>query len=78
VAIKRLVLFSSIWSACAISISFLARVAGNWFSLTLTMGYAIFGLTFVVLATGVFFLFRLTKIVLSLYRPSKATETRKA
>ena len=77
VAIRRLVLFASIWSVCSISILFLARVAGSWFSLTLTLGYAIFGLTFMALAAGVFFLIRLTKLVLSLYKPAKA-ETNKA
>ena len=74
----RLVLFASIWSVCSISILFLYSVAGYWFSVTLTLGYALFGLTFVALAAGIFFLIRLTKLVLSLYKPTKATETRKA
>jgi len=52
-------------------------MAGSWFSLTLTLGYALFVLTFAVLAAGVFFLIQLAKLFLSLYRPSKATETRK-
>lgn len=76
-SVRRLVLSSSIWSACAILIIAISSVAGSWFSLTLTLGYSLFVLTFAVLATGVFFLIQLAKLFLSLYRPSKATETRK-
>jgi len=73
-ATRRLVLFSAIWSACSISMLTLSSMAGSWFSLSLTLAYVIFALTLATLMTGVFFLIRLTKLFLSIYRPQKSTK----
>lgn len=73
-ATRRLVLFSVIWSACTISLMALSSMAGSWFSLTLTIGYAIFALTLVTLMTGVIFLIRLTKLFLNLYKSPKSAK----
>jgi len=52
----------------------LSSMAGSWFSLSLTLAYVIFALTLATLMTGVFFLIRLTKLFLSIYRPQKSTK----
>jgi len=49
-------------------------MAGSWFSLTLNLAYAIFGLTLATLAMGVFFLIRLTRLFISYYKPQKSTK----
>jgi len=73
-ATRRLVQFSVIWSACTIALMALSSMAGSGFSLTLNVGYAIFALTLVTLVTGVFFLIRLTRLFLSIYRPPKSAK----
>jgi len=56
------------------SLMALSSMAGSWFSLTLTIGYAIFALTLVTLMTGVIFLIRLTKLFLNLYKSPKSAK----
>jgi len=73
-ATRRLVLLSVAWSVCSISLIALSGMAGSWFSLTLNLAYVIFGLTLATLTTGVFFLIRLTKLVISYYKPLKSTK----
>ena len=71
---RRLVLLSVIWSTCTIALMEISSMAGSWFSLTLTIGYAIFTLTLVTLVTGVFFLIRLARLFLNIYRPPKSAK----
>jgi len=73
-ATRRLVLFSVVWSVCTVSLIALSGMAGSWFSLTLNLAYAIFGLTLATLAMGVFFLIRLTRLFISYYKPQKSTK----